>query len=83
MELRYRLSAPNLITAAIVLWNTVLSGVGYQRMYRHAAPMDNALLQSLLPLGLMRINPADNCLCKISGKVVTSKPGLRTFLQLT
>lgn len=57
--------------------------MGYQRMYRYAAPVDKALLQSFLPLGWMRISPAESCLGKSSGKVVTNKLRLPISLQLT
>ena len=52
---RYRASGLNLITAAIVLWNTVYLQRATEAL-RSPGPLDDALLQYLSPLGWEHIN---------------------------
>ena len=53
---RYRASGLNLITAAIVLWNTVYLERATNALRGHAKPVDDALLQYLSPLGWAHIS---------------------------
>ena len=48
---RYRASGLNLVTAAIVLWNTVYLERATQALKAHVQPVDDNLLQHLSPLG--------------------------------
>ena len=66
---RYRASGLNLITAAIVLWNTVYLERTINAMRSHAKPVDDVLLQYLSPLGWEHINLTGNYLWKNSAKV--------------
>ena len=50
------LSSPNLLTAAIVLWNTVYLGRVIKALEESGNPVDPALLQYLSPLGWEHIN---------------------------
>ena len=53
---RYRASGLNLLTAAIVLWNTVYVQRAVQALRAHGQPVDEALLCYLSPLGWEHIN---------------------------
>ena len=53
---RYRASGLNLLTAAIVLWNTVYLGRVIKALEESGNPVDPALLQYLSPLGWEHIN---------------------------
>lgn len=53
---RYRASGLNLVTAAIVLWNTVYLGRVIKALEESGNPVDSALLQYLSPLGWEHIN---------------------------
>ena len=53
---RYRASGLNLVTAAIVLWNTVYLERAVQTMHDRGVPADTALLPYLSPLGWEHIN---------------------------
>ncbi|MBB5429009.1 TnpA family transposase [Paraburkholderia atlantica] len=53
---RYRASGLNLVTAAIVLWNTVYLERAAQTMHERGVPADTALLPHLSPLGWEHIN---------------------------
>ena len=53
---RYRASGLNLLTAAIVLWNTVYLQRAVQALRAHGQPVDEALLPYLSPLGWEHIN---------------------------
>lgn len=53
---RYRASGLNLVTAAIVLWNTVYLERSIQALKDHGQSIDNNLLQHLSPLGWEHIN---------------------------
>ncbi|MBN8758468.1 Tn3 family transposase [Variovorax sp. SCN45] len=70
---RYRASGLNLITAAIVLWNTVYLERAINALRGHATPVDDALLQYLSPLGWEHINLTGDYLWKSSAKVGAGK----------
>jgi hypothetical protein len=53
---RYRASGLNLVTAAIVLWNTVYLERVTKWLAEHGEPVDDTLLQYLSPLGWDHIN---------------------------
>lgn len=53
---RYRASGLNLVTAAIVLWNTVYLERAVNAMRDHGQSIDDTLLQHLSPLGWEHIN---------------------------
>jgi len=53
---RYRASGLNLLTAAIVRWNTVYLERAVQSLWAHGQPVDEALLPYLSPLGWEHIN---------------------------
>jgi Tn3 transposase DDE domain len=53
---RYRASGLNLVTAAIVLWNTVYLERAVAARRAHGRPLDNALPRYLSPLGWEHIN---------------------------
>ena len=70
---RYWASGLNLITAAIVLWNTVYLERAINALRGHAVPVDDALLQFLSPLGWEHINLTGDYLWKNSAKVGAGK----------
>jgi TnpA family transposase len=70
---RYRASGLNLITAAIVLWNTVYLERAVNALRGHAKPVDDALLQYLSPQGWEHINLTGDYLWKSSAKVGAGK----------
>ena len=53
---RYRASGLNLVTAAIVLWNTAYLERATNALNGHGKPVDDTLLQYLSPLGWEHIN---------------------------
>ncbi len=53
---RYRASGLNLVTAAVVLWNTVYLERAMNALRDHEYPVDEELLQYLSPLGWEHIN---------------------------
>ncbi|HGM4392610.1 TPA: Tn3 family transposase, partial [Pseudomonas aeruginosa] len=53
---RYRASGLNLVTAAIVLWNTVYLERATQGLVEVGKPVNGELLQYLSPLGWEHIN---------------------------
>jgi TnpA family transposase len=53
---RYRASGLNLVTAAIVLWNTVYLELAAQALRKAGGSINDALLQYLSPLGWGHIN---------------------------
>ena len=53
---RYRASGLNLVTAAIVLWNTVYLERAIQAIKDHGETVDENLLQHVSPLGWEHIN---------------------------
>ena len=66
---RYRASGLNLITAAIVLWNTVYLAQAINALRGHAAPVDDTPLQFLCPLGWEHINLTGDYLWRSSAEV--------------
>jgi TnpA family transposase len=52
----FRASGLNLVTAAIVLWNTVYIERAVQELFKAGQPSDENLLQHLSPLGWGHIN---------------------------
>ena len=70
---RYRASGLNLVTAAIVLWNTVYLERATNALRKHGKEIDNALLQFLSPLGWEHINLTGDYLWRNSAKVGSGK----------
>jgi TnpA family transposase len=73
---RYRASGLNLLTAAIVLWNTVYLQRATDAL-RSQGPLDDALLQYLSPLGWEHINLTGDYLWR-----ARSSPGAGKFRPL-
>ena len=65
---RYRASGLNLVTAAIVLWNTVYLERATQAMRDTGKPVDDAMLQYLSPLGWEHINLTGDCVWRQTPK---------------
>ena len=70
---RYRASGLNLVTAAIVLWNTVYLERAALALRGHGRAVDDALLQCLSPLGWEHINLTGDYLWRSSAKVGSGK----------
>src|SRR6218665_812953 len=70
---RYRASGLNLVTAAIVLWNTVYLERAAYGLRGNGHVVDDALLQYLLPLGWEHINLTGDDLWRSSAKVGAGK----------
>jgi len=70
---RYRASGLNLVTAAIVLWNTVYLERAANALRGHAQGIDDTLLQYLSPLGWEHINLTGDYLWRSSAKVGAGK----------
>ena len=70
---RYRASGLNLVTAAIVLWNTVYLERATSALRAHGKALDDTLLQYLSPLGWEHINLTGDYLWRSSAKVGTGK----------
>ena len=70
---RYRASGLNLITAAIVLWNTVYLERATAALRGHGKALDDTLLQYLSPLGWEHINLTGDYLWRSSTKVSPGK----------
>ena len=70
---RYRASGLNLVTAAIVLWNTVYVGRAVTAIRAHGQHIDDALLQYLSPLGWEHINFSGDYLWRSSIRVGMGK----------
>ncbi|HQR96956.1 MULTISPECIES: Tn3 family transposase [unclassified Polaromonas] len=70
---RYRASGLNLVTAAIVLWNTVYLERAANALRHHGQGVDDALLQYLSPLGWEHINLTGDYLWRSSAKVGAGK----------
>ena len=66
---RYRASGLNLVTAAIVLWNTVYLERASNALLDHGQAVDDALLQYLSPLGWEHINLTGDYLWQSSVKI--------------
>jgi len=70
---RYRASGLNLVTAAIVLWNTVYLERATNALRGHGRLVDDALLQYLSPLGWEHINLTGDYLWRNNAKVGAGK----------
>jgi TnpA family transposase len=70
---RYRASGLNLVTAAIVLWNTVYLERAVATLRTSGLLHDDTLLQFLSPLGWEHINLTGDYLWRTSAKVGTAK----------
>lgn len=69
----YRASGLNLITAAIVLWNTVYLERATAALQGHGREVDTSLLQYLSPLGWEHINLTGDYVWRSSAKVGSGK----------
>lgn len=70
---RYRASGLNLVTAAIVLWNTVYLERATHALPNHSQTVDDTLLQYLAPLGWEHINLSGDYLWRNSAKIGVGK----------
>ncbi len=70
---RYRASGLNLVTAAIVLWNTVYLERVTNGLRAKGHAVDDALLQYLSPLGWEHINLTGDYLWRNSVKIGAGK----------
>lgn len=70
---RYRASGLNLVTAAIVLWNTVYLERAANALRGHGQAVDDGLLQYLSPLGWEHINLTGDYLWRSSAKIGAGK----------
>ena len=70
---RYRASGLNLLTAAIVLWNTVYLERAVNALRSSGQTVDDALLKFLSPLGWAHINLTGDYLWRSSIKVGAGK----------
>ena len=70
---RYRASGLNLVTAAVVLWNTVYLERATNALRGHGQTVDDALLQYLSPLGWEHINLTGDYFWRSSAKIGTGK----------
>ena len=70
---RYRASGLNLVTAAIVLWNTVYLERAIRSLRERGQHVDDDLLQHLSPLGWEHINLTGNYVWRQSNKIKKGK----------
>jgi len=70
---RYRASGLNLVTAAIVLWNTVYLERAANALPGHGEAVVDTLFQYLSPLGWEHINLTDDYLWSSSAKIGAGK----------
>jgi len=70
---RYRASGLNLLTAVIVLWNTVYLERAVNALRNHGQGIDETLLQYLSPLGWEHINLTGDYVWRSSAKVGAGK----------
>ena len=70
---RYRASGLNLITAAIVLWNTVYLQRSVAALREQGRPVNDDLLQYLSPLGWEHINLTGDYVWRRNAQVGTGK----------
>lgn len=70
---RYRASGLNLVTAAVVLWNTVYLERAANALRSHGHAVDDGLLQYLSPLGWEHINLTGDYLWRSSAKIGAGK----------
>jgi TnpA family transposase len=79
---RYRASGLNLVTAAIVLWNTVYLERATQALQKAGSAIDESLFQFLSPLGWEHINLTGDYIWRQSRKLGSGqfrplrKPGM-------
>lgn len=79
---RYRASGLNLMTAAIVLWNTVYLERAIQAIKDHGDTVDENLLQHISPLGWEHINLTGDYVWRQARRAGTRKfRPLRPFPQ--
>ncbi|WP_298854249.1 Tn3 family transposase, partial [uncultured Aquimonas sp.] len=69
----YRASGLNLVTAAVVLWNTVYLERAAHALRGNGHAVDDALLQYLSPLGWEHINLTGDYLWRSSAKIGAGK----------
>ncbi|BBV16397.1 hypothetical protein IOMTU157_1646 [Citrobacter portucalensis] len=72
---RYRASGLNLVTAAVVLWNTVYLERAAHALRGNGHAVDDALLQYLSPLGWEHINLTGDYLWRSSAKIGAESSG--------
>jgi hypothetical protein len=72
---RYRASGLNLVTAAIVLWNTVYLERAANALRGHGQAVDDGLLQYLSPLGWEHINLTGDYLWRSSAGSARASSG--------
>jgi TnpA family transposase len=70
---RYRASGLNLLTAAIVLWNTVYLERAANSLRKHSPDLDDALFQYLSPLGWEHINLTGDYLWRSNASIGAGK----------
>ena len=70
---RYRASGLNLVTAAIVLWNTVYLERASNTLRSQGKLKDNTMLQYLSPLGWEHINLTGDYLWRVNSKIGAGK----------
>jgi hypothetical protein len=70
---RYRDSGLNLVTAAIVLWNTVYMEPATAALQANGQEVDTALLRYLSPLGWEHINLTGDYVWRSSAKIGAGK----------
>jgi TnpA family transposase len=70
---RYRASGLNLVTAAIVLWNTVYLERAINALKDHGYSVDDNLLQFMSPLGWEHINLTGDYLWRSNSKIGVGK----------
>jgi hypothetical protein len=73
---RYRASGLNLVTAAIVLWNTVYLERATAALQANGQEVDTALLRYLSPLGWEHINLTGDYVWRSSVAVRHSKKSI-------
>lgn len=78
---RYRASGLNLVTAAIILWNTVYLERATNALRSSGQSVDDLMLQYLSPLGWEHINLTGDYLWKVGAKIGAGK--FRSLRPLT
>ena len=72
-EQRYRASGLNIVTAAIVLWNTTYLERATRTLMTQAVPTDENLRQYLSPLGWEHINLTGDYIWRSSTRLAPGK----------
>ncbi len=80
---RHRTSGLNLVTAAIVLWNTVYLERAVRVLWRHDHKLDEALCKHLSPLGWKHINLTGDYVWKQTRVVGPGKYRLLRALRMS